>query len=175
MKPKILITGPPRCGKSTLISELLKYFFNKNYTIHGFLTPDVKEEGKRIGFDVEDIHSGRSGKLARIGNYSSAYKLGKYCVFLEELEDIISKLEIIDINHIDLLIIDEIGKMELYSRKFQNYLNRIFISEIAILSTIGLKLKHPIKNFILNLPNVNVFNLNKQNYQKTYQEVISKI
>ena len=175
MKSKILITGPPKCGKSTLISELLKYFFNKNYTIHGFLTPELRKEGKRVGFDIEDIHSRKRGKLARIVNYNSDYKLGKYCVFLEELEEMISNLEIIDIKNIDLLVIDEIGKMELYSRKFHDYLKRIFISEVTILATIGLKLKHPIKNFLLNLSNIKVFNLNQQNFQNTYHEVISKL
>ena len=175
MKPKILITGLPRCGKSTLISTLLEYFSEKNYTIHGFLTPEVKEENKRIGFDIKDIYSKEHGKLARIGNYNTKYKLGKYSVFVEELEEMISKLEIIEFNKIDLLVIDEIGKMEIFSKKFQNFIKRIFTSNGTILATIGLKLKHPIKDFILNLPNVNIFNLNRQNFQKTCQEVISKI
>ena len=56
MKSKFLITGPPRCGKSTLISRLIDYLLNK-YTIQGFLTPEVRKEGKRIGFDIYDIYS----------------------------------------------------------------------------------------------------------------------
>ncbi|MFX1313261.1 MAG: nucleoside-triphosphatase, partial [Promethearchaeota archaeon] len=103
------------------------------------------------------------------------YKLGKYCVFLEELDEIISKLEIIDIKYIDVIVIDEIGKMELYSRKFQDYLNKIFSIEVAILATIGLNLNHPIKDYILNLENITIFNLNQRNFHKTYLQVISKI
>ncbi len=175
MKPKILITGPPRCGKSTLISELLDYFFNKNYTIHGFLTPEVREEGKRIGFDIKDIYSEERGKLARIGNFDTYHKLGKYSVFVGELEEMISKLETIEFKEIDLLVIDEIGKMELYSKKFKNFIRNIFSSDVSILATIGLKLKHPIKDFILNLPNVSIFSLNRQNFQVTYQKIVSKI
>lgn len=175
LKPKILITGPPRCGKSTLISKSLDYFSEKNYTIHGFLTPEVREEGKRIGFDIKDIYSKEHRKLARIGNYKTKYKLGKYSVFVEELEEMISKLEIIEFKKIDLLVIDEIGKMELYSKKFQNFIRNIFSSDVTILATIGLKLKHPIKDFILNLPNVKKINLTRQNFQETYQEIVSMI
>jgi len=175
LKPKVLITGPPRCGKSTLISKSLDYFSEMNYTIHGFLTPEVREEGKRIGFDIKDIYSKEHGKLARIGNYNTKHKLGKYSVFVGDLEEMISKLEIIEFKEIDLLVIDEIGKMELCSKKFQNFIRNIFSSDVAILATIGLKLKHPIKDFILNLPNISIFSLNRQNFQKTYQEIVSKI
>ncbi|GAH85681.1 unnamed protein product, partial [marine sediment metagenome] len=55
---KILITGPPRCGKSTLISKLIEYYNNKkDYTIYGFLTPEIRERGNRIGFNIVDIYS----------------------------------------------------------------------------------------------------------------------
>ena len=46
MSKKILITGPPRCGKSTLISKLLSYYFKKNYVIWGFQTPEARKGGK---------------------------------------------------------------------------------------------------------------------------------
>ncbi|MFX1571422.1 MAG: NTPase [Promethearchaeota archaeon] len=175
MKPKILITGPPRCGKSTLISKLLDYFNKLNYTIHGFLTPEIRKKGNRIGFDIKDIYSQEYRKLARIGNYDTKYKVGKYSVFVEELEEMISKLELIEFNEINLLVIDEIGKMELYSKKFQNFIRNIFSSDVTILATIGLKLKHPVKNFILDLPNVSIFNLNHQNFQEIYQKIVFKI
>jgi len=55
MKPKILITGPPRCGKSTMITKLIEFYSKKNYKIYGFLTPEVKHINKRVGFDVQDI------------------------------------------------------------------------------------------------------------------------
>jgi nucleoside-triphosphatase len=64
MDEKILITGPPRCGKSTLISRLIKYYsVEKNYKVYGFLTPEVREKGNRIGFDIMDIASGKTSPL----------------------------------------------------------------------------------------------------------------
>jgi len=93
MNTKILITGPPRCGKSTLIVKLIEYFSKRQITIHGYLTPEVREGSNRIGFDIEDIKTKEREKLARKGNYSTKYHLGSYCVFIESFEKIISKYE----------------------------------------------------------------------------------
>ena len=46
MRYKALITGPPRCGKSTLIQKLITYYLENNYKISGFLTPEVIEKKK---------------------------------------------------------------------------------------------------------------------------------
>ena len=56
---KILITGPPRCGKSTLISKLTTHYEKLGREIRGFLTPEIKHDGKRIGFDVLDIETNK--------------------------------------------------------------------------------------------------------------------
>lgn len=173
MIPKILITGPPRCGKSTLISKLIDYISKKNFIIHGFLTPEVRKDATRIGFDVLNILTGKKARLARIGNYKTRFKLGKYKIFIDEFEELISNLEQNIEKERTLIVIDEIGKMELFSTKFQDILRSIFRSNIPILATIGLKLNHPIKDYILKIPEVTLFNLTRQNQQKIFQKIIT--
>ena len=173
MIPKILITGPPRCGKSTLISKLIDHYSERNYIIHGFLTPEVRKDGIRIGFDVLNILTGKKARLARIGNYKTRFKLGKYKIFIDEFEELISNLEQNIEKERTLIVIDEIGKMELFSTKFQDILRSIFRSNIPILATIGLKLNHPIKDYILKIPEVTLFNLTRQNQQKIFQKIIT--
>jgi len=175
MNTKILITGPPRCGKSTLIVKLIEYFSKRQFTIHGFLTPEVREGSNRIGFDIEDIKTKEREKLARKGNYSTKYHLGSYCIFIENIEKIISKYEDIRFQEGDLIIIDEIGKMELFSKRFHNFITKIFASNISIIATIGLTIRHPIKDHLLNIPDINLFNLDRKNFEKTYQNIILMI
>jgi len=175
MNKKILITGPPRCGKSTLIVKLIDYFSDLNYTIHGFLTPEVRKEGNRIGFDFEDINSKAKGKLARIGNYNTKYKLGRYCIFIEEFEKLISNLEDIVFLKRELLVIDEIGKMELFSKKFQDLITKFFHSDIKIIATIAQKMKHPLKDSLLKIPEVVIVNLTRQNHQEIFKKIIAII
>jgi len=176
LKKKVLITGPPRCGKSTLISQLIDYYINKkNYIIYGFLTPEIRQSGNRIGFDILDIYSGKKSQLSRVGKFKTKYKLGKYNVFIEEFDKYLDNTLNLEGKTIDLIIIDEIGKMELFSKKFQDFIKQIFSSNVSILASIGLKLQHPLKDYLLNLPSVVLLNLNRQNSQPIFEKVISLI
>jgi nucleoside-triphosphatase len=182
MSFKILITGPPRCGKSTLIRKLINNLQN-DYTLHGFLTPEVKEKGKRIGFDIRDVNSGKTVPLARKGNYSSDFTLGSYKVFIDEFNHYLneSMLKIIENERVDdqnnsfVLIIDEIGKMELFSELFQSTLKKVFTSDVAVIATVGKHMNHPIKDFILNKPEVKLFSLTRQNQKEVMQNILEII
>jgi len=175
MSIKILITGPPKSGKSTLIAKLIDYYHGKNFKIYGFITPDVRKNNQRIGFDIKDIHTGLTKKLARVGSYKSQYKLGKYSIFIEEFDEILSILETIDYQSEDLLIIDEIGKMELFSKKFQNFIMKKYDLDINIIATIGQKIHHPIKDYISRTPNVFTYSLNQENAQELFKKIISSL
>ena len=175
MKAKILITGPPGSGKSTLISRLMGYYTQKNYKVYGFLTPEVRQNNKRKGFDVEDIYSKKKFPLARVEPLNTKFKLGKYSVLIKEFEDYLDTALNIKENLIDLLIIDEIGKMELFSRKFQDLIEKFFQSEVPIIATIGQKVNHPIKDFILGIQNTTLLFLNRENREDVFQKIISLI
>lgn len=172
MNRKILITGPPRCGKSTLISKLIEYYtIKKNYTIYGFLTPEVKKSGNRIGFDIVDIFSGDRSQLARVGDFKTKFKLGKYSIFIDEFENYLETTLLLERKTVDLIIIDEIGKMELFSSKFHELIKKLFQSDIPIIATIGQKIQHPVKNYILKIPEVYLFELNRKNQDDIFQKI----
>ena len=174
MTKKIIITGLPRCGKSTLISKLIDYYTNeKSFTIDGFLTPEVRESGNRIGFDILDIFSGNRYTLARVGDFKTEYRLGKYNIFIQEFDKYIEENLNLEGKRANLIVIDEIVKMELFSKKFHNFIKNIFSLEIPILATIGLKLRHPIKDYLQHLPSVQFLTLNRQNFQFVFNKIIS--
>lgn len=176
MKNKILITGPPRCGKSTLVSKLIEYFIDeKNYIVYGFLTPEVRKDQERLGFDIVDIYTKKSYQLARVESIKSKYHVGKYNVFIEELDKYLENFVDFEQKKINLIIIDEIGKMELYSEKFQMLIKELFLSKKSIIATIGKKLQHPLRQFLINLPTVELLTLNRQNSQLIFERVISLI
>ena len=173
MRTKTLITGLPQSGKSTLILKLIEFIKTRRIHIKGFLTPEIRKGNKRIGFDVIDITTKERVKLARTGDYKTGYRMGKYSVFIKEFEKIIINLEKNKIQDGELIIIDEIGKMELFSSKFQNIIKIIFSSNISILATIGLKLQHSLKDYILQITNIHFITLNRQNFDHVFQKVSS--
>ena len=111
----IIITGRPGIGKTTLIRKLIEK------TAHpkgGFYTEEILRDGKRTGFRLKTLQ-GRESILAST-DIRSRYRVGKYRVDVDTFERVgVASVE----NAIakgELIVIDEIGKMELFSRTFRN-------------------------------------------------------
>ena len=105
----ILVTGPPRCGKSTLIEKVI---LRIEKPMTGFFTREIKEKGKRVGFSIITL-DGKKGVLAH-QNIRSRCRVGKYGVNLDDI-DRIAVPSIIPMKPDEIVLIDEIGKMECLS------------------------------------------------------------
>ena len=119
MKKNILITGKPRSGKSTLLRKLIVGVSNKV----GFITNEIREEGERVGFEIET--SGGSKALLAHVDFKTEHQVSKYFVDVKNLEVLISEAS--RFKGEDLLYLDEIGQMQLFSEEFKklalSYLN----------------------------------------------------
>jgi len=108
----IVLRGRPGVGKTTLVSKVVK-----DFEAVGFYTKEVRDyQGKRIGFDIV-LHNGQTFVLAR--KVEGRPRIGKYKVFVEELEKALKVIGSVDRK---ILFVDEIGKMESLSQKFQRWL-----------------------------------------------------
>lgn len=119
MRKNILITGMPKSGKSTILKKLVRDYDKKV----GFITNEVCEDKKRIGFEIE-TYAGQKTMLADI-NFKTDFKVSRYFVNVANLDRIIPRVS--KFHDDDLLFLDEIGQMELFSKRFKqlvlNYLN----------------------------------------------------
>ncbi len=113
--PNILLTGRPGIGKTTLIKRVLGSIGGV-MRIGGFYTQEIRENNVRFGFKILTVN-GNEGVLAHI-HLKSKFKVGKYGINLLNMDEIGVK-SILEALNYDLIIIDEIGSMELYSNKFK--------------------------------------------------------
>ncbi len=115
MPNNYFITGLPQAGKTTMLRALAKKLKAKKLKVGGFVSPELSEHGTREGFYVEDIATGKKAMLAETN--AGGPRVGKYRVNVKQFEAI--ALPVLK-NHkqYDIIIIDEIGKMEMESEKF---------------------------------------------------------
>lgn len=111
----MLIAGLPGTGKTTLVQGLADRWGRSN--CNGFLTQELREHGRRIGFSWETFR-GEKGILADLK--PGQPRIGKYRVDLESFERMLSNL--LDVTTARILMIDEVGKMECLSEKFRDLL-----------------------------------------------------
>jgi nucleoside-triphosphatase len=129
----ILLTGPPRSGKSTLIEKVVKKI---KRPATGFFTRELREQGKRVGFLIETL-DGKTGLLAH-QNINSNYRVGKYKVNIKDLDQI-AVPSMLPSTADQIVVIDEIGKMECFSRLFKETLLRVLSGENQVIGSIAIK------------------------------------
>jgi nucleoside-triphosphatase len=117
---KLLLTGPPGIGKTTVIQKVLS---GMQVSAGGFYTQEMKEKGRRIGFSLRTL-DGKKGVLARI-DYQTGFHVGRYGVDITLFEAIAIPALERALEQKELIVIDEIGTMELFSQRFQEMVLRI--------------------------------------------------
>lgn len=129
---KIFITGESGVGKTTLIEEIVDSLIKKGIKISGFITKEERREGKRMGFKIMELISKKEYIFAS-KIIQSNVKFGSYFLHLENLEKVLS--ESVNKNY-KYLIIDEIGKMEFYSKFFKEKIFDLMKSDKNIIAVL---------------------------------------
>ncbi|XP_052845984.1 LOW QUALITY PROTEIN: nucleoside-triphosphatase THEP1 [Drosophila gunungcola] len=137
----IIITGPPGVGKTTLVRKICSNLRDKGHILRGFYTEEVRSEGigQRIGFDVVTL-DGKHGILSRENPIDKLRrpKVGKYSVFIQDFEDLTLPLLANKDSRPEpeLLVIDEVGKMELLSKRFESAVGDLLRKKRPLVVTI---------------------------------------
>ncbi|MCG2677417.1 NTPase [bacterium] len=127
----ILLTGRPGIGKTSILKEIIDTL---KINAGGFYTKEVREGETRKGFEIITLN-GKRGILAHI-DCRSPYRVSKYGVNVKDLEEIAAPALEDALKNKKCIIIDEIGRMELYSPKFCSLVKRALDSEKRVLGTI---------------------------------------
>lgn len=163
----ILITGLPGCGKSTLIEKL-----TAGRKVGGISTPEVRRREQRWGFEIADLLSGKRGVLAS-AEEKDGPAVGKYRVNLKDLDEIGSEAleEAIKNRGVEIIVIDEIGRMECFSGRFKRAVAVALESEKQVLAAISFRDFDPFIREIKSRPDCQLFYLKREDFEKRLNEI----
>jgi nucleoside-triphosphatase len=117
-KRVLLLTGNPGVGKTTVLIKTVSALKTEGYSVGGMISREDREGETRVGFEILDLNSSRRGWLAHVSQKSGP-QVGKYRVNIEDLNSIGAQAILDAVENCDVIAIDEIGPMELFSEKFR--------------------------------------------------------
>lgn len=160
------MTGSPGTGKTTAIRQAIA---RSKAKAGGFYTEEIRSGGIRQGFRIITL-DGHDAILAHVDNLSR-YRVSKYGVDITNLDNIGVAAINRALKESDLIVIDEIGKMELFSPRFMEAVLKAIDSSKKVLGTIMLN-PHPFADAIKRNLNVNVIELTRANHDQVLREIM---
>lgn len=131
MKKNIFLTGAPSSGKTTVIKKIIA---NLKSPANGFYTEEERIDGQRVGFVMKTLDD-RKGRLAH-QDIKSDFHIRRYGVSIKNIETIaVPSITPVKRN---IIVLDEIGKMECFSEVFKQAALRALDSPNIVIGTITL-------------------------------------
>jgi nucleoside-triphosphatase len=165
MKAVYLLTGQPGTGKTSLIKEAVAGIKGR---AGGFYTEEIRSRGVRQGFRLVTL-DGKTATLAHV-NIDSPCRVSKYGVDTDSLDKVGVSALTQAARECDLVVVDEIGKMELFSPKFRETVQNIINSGKKVLGTIMLH-PNPYADAIKRQPQVNLITVTRANHDQVLKEL----
>ena len=166
---KVLLTGRPGYGKTTLIKRVVNKLA---LPASGFYTEEIRERGERVGFKIITL-DGKEAVFAHV-DFKTPERLGKYGLDLSALETIAVAALRAGARARQLVVIDEIGPMEIRSAIFRDAVSEALDSNIAILATIVAR-SLPFADAIKKRRDVTVIEVRQDNREQLVSELSEQL
>jgi nucleoside-triphosphatase len=128
----LLLTGPPGIGKTTAVRRALELL--PEVRLGGFVTAAIEEGGRRTGFAIRDLR-GPAGVLASV-DLPAGPQVSRYRVNVLDIERIGVPAPQSAVEEADLVVCDEIGRMELFCSAFRGAMLRCLDSPKPVFGTL---------------------------------------
>lgn len=166
MADTILLKGRPGIGKTTIIRQIADKLGG---AAGGFYTSEIRERGQRKGFKITTL-DGVEATLAHT-DLKAGPRVSKYRVDLRALEDVGVASLWTAIEEAQYVVIDEIGKMELFSERFREAVRDAVQSEKPVIGTV-MTGWNPFVSNLEKLPRVTILEVTPANRDGMAEHVL---
>lgn len=177
----ILLTGLPGVGKTTLIKKVCEVLKSQSVNIQGFYTQEVRERGQRTGFSVVSL-DGAIAPLATIQKddipSGRQYTVGRYNVCLHSFENTALPTLRVQDKQNRVVVIDEIGKMEMFSQSFIRLIKQVMdTTGLTVIATIPVAKGRPLQlvEEVRTRHDAHVFTITKENRDSILNDITAAL
>jgi len=174
LKRLILITGQPGIGKTTILLRTVGALKIEGYKIGGMISREVREGGTRVGFEIVNYETGQKGWLAHV-NQPTGPKVSKYRVNLSDLNAIGASSILHAVADANVIVVDEIGPMELFSPAFKEAVSIAIESEKPVIGTIHYRALDPLITTIKAREDAEILEVTQKNREQLHNIIINKV
>lgn len=169
-RPVILLTGQPGVGKTTVIQRLAEKAGDQ---AGGFYTREIREEGKRRGFEIVTFDGMRDvlALKAPRGRFAHEVAFKSYKINLSGIDEVAVPALIRARDQSKILFADEIGPMEIHSGLFCRTIEELLEDDgVALVGTI-VKRPHRFADRVKRHPRVKLVKITTKNRDRVVDEV----
>ena len=171
MAVRILVEGRPGSGKTTVAARLVDLLATRGVEVRGFVTHEVREAGRRVGFTVETV-DGKRATLAHV-SFPGPPRVGKYGVDLRAFERL-ALPALAGSPRRGVVVIDELGKMELASERFRETVSALFETPVNLAATIHV-FRHPFTERLKRLTGLERVSVTRESRDKLPEQLAARL
>lgn len=138
---RLLLNGPPKVGKTVVMRRLVELLRERRAVVGGFVTDEMRERDRRVGFVVRDV-AGSEAILAH-QDFQTGVQVGRFGVDVAAFERVALPALHRAQGSGGVVIIDELGRMELASAPFVEAVDALFAGRLPVVATVHVY-EHPV-------------------------------
>ena len=169
----LLLTGDPGVGKTTVLIKVINRLREQGISIGGIISREVRERGRRIGFEMIDIASGARETLASI--YGEGARMGRYKVNLKGLAEFAANALVSAVTYYGVVVCDEVGPMELLSPGFRRAVDRIIGTNKPALLVIHKRMRDPLLRALRYSEDAEMIEVTEENRERLDGKIFEKV
>jgi nucleoside-triphosphatase len=166
---RVLVEGRPGVGKTTLVQGVVTRLQRAGHTVCGFTTGEIRVAGRRVGFEVQPI-GGIAEVLAHV-DLPGPLRVGRYGVDLATFE----RVSLASVREPGaLVVIDELGKMELASLRFAEAAHNLLSGTRPVLASVH-AVRHPVTDRLKQLPDIELIRVTVSNRNRLVDQLSERL